>query len=222
MTNTKAFHQQIKKLGVALPWLAALELARGAGGLPTNIQFEHAIRDNDKPFSLDDGSWWTGSIIAYPESGNAFAKGKDIADTLSSLNGDKKWVLPASCLPSEVFESEGKRICLLMDYYNLTITDSNVFIEPDPGTLRILSGFSQKSGKGGFQDAETGILLVPESGTNFDIAMSHKLYRLNCQSVVPISRGPFKGSINADVEATKSFNVSSIDIGLDDLLQNLN
>lgn len=223
MTYTKTLSHQIKKLDVALPWLAALEFAKEAGGLPTNIQFEHAISDNNKPFNFDERSWWTSSIIAYPESGNVFIKGKDIID---SIPKDRVWVLPASCLPGEVFESQDKRICILMDYYNITVTGSKVVIEPTPGTMRILSGFIQKSGKSGVKDPETGIPLVPNAEKNFETgnvktAINCNIYRSNCQRVIPISRGPWKESVNADLGATDPLNVSSINFGLDDELQNL-
>ncbi|MDE1860955.1 MAG: hypothetical protein KGH72_04540 [Candidatus Micrarchaeota archaeon] len=174
-------------------WLDARKAVRDMGGLPPHVLHDHTFVHSDAWLSLEGTPYcpaWAREVIAHPEAGSVFRKGRDLVDGVMDARG-REWVLPASCIPDEAMGR--KDVGLFINPGAIETCNGKVVVMAEPGSVIVLTGFAQKSGTEGKADPETRVPIeVPQQELNaLDRNEVRALFRADEAGVRPIVRYVF-------------------------------
>ncbi|MDE1761706.1 MAG: hypothetical protein KGH78_00745 [Candidatus Micrarchaeota archaeon] len=161
--------QKIVPVGKDVLFLDAISIARdNKGRLPHNSELDNLLmlnRDSQHAEPLAQKSFWTDSWLVYPSSssvkktygkeGGSFKKGEDVVDEYRG-KGERKWIFPCSCMPSEAIGTEG--VGLYFESPKIEVSEKAVTISIDQSKVVVLHNFLQNEGFGIIRD-RTGIPL---------------------------------------------------------------
>ncbi len=192
MTDTMVTRNRtITPLSGREEWTVAFRRLSDRGGLPPNALHDSVLSRLHSFKQL--GSYypaWAREVLAYPDMGGVFARGKDIVADYGNAR-DKQLVLPASDVPCEAVNTRG--VGLLLIPRDIHVQQSKIIIQPDPKSVKVLYPFIQISGMPGIIENEARIPLstLPEVIEKTPAEQKRWFMREAAQSITPIVRGTF-------------------------------
>jgi hypothetical protein len=176
---------RITYTGQDLSYVEAFKATKGR--LPSHVlQDDVLIEDGEECRVLRNAHYywaWCREIIAYPDRGGAFAKGRDVIDGSRDDKG-RQWILPAKYVPKETLLVQG--IALFIDPKEIKVTETAVTIIPK--TVTIVRSFPQQDGWNGLDP----VTRVPVKVDDVDVLEDNQkryLFRTSGIGVRPLSRG---------------------------------
>lgn len=176
--------QIIVPTGQRLGYIDAFNAVRDKGGLPSNVfHDDELVRSDDWKQLRSYYPAWAREVLVYPEKNGVFKKGRDAEDAITD-NANRKWILPASCIPKEAIGVKG--VALFVDPESVEVYGERVAIISKPESIIILTPFMQTDGWGRM-DARTRVpLALPRDADELN---NRYLWRIDGTGVRPLVRG---------------------------------